>query len=214
MTSRVRLGLVALAVVLVAQSVAHVVAVFALDSYTSVVDLNRNDGIPDVISTLAILAAAICAARLGAIDGSVDGWMLAGILGFVAAADVVHTGVESLGVVGVAVAIALLVVAALLGRIARTSSRQVATLLLAGVSCLVASVAIGFVFRLADRYMDMERGDVVYEAKIVVKQGLELAGWWFVVLGLVDAARRRVVRDGADGSRFGGHEGSIRVTVR
>ena len=33
-------------------------------------------------------------------------------------------------------------------------------------------------------YVDVARGDVVYEGKAILKQGLELAGWWLIALGL------------------------------
>lgn len=179
-------SLVALVIVLVAQGVAHAIAVFGFDSVTSVVDLNANDGVPDIVSTLAIAAAAIGAARLGRSDPArrAGSWALCGLLLLVAVADIVHTGIESLSALGVAVALVLAGVVVLTWRIARRTGRPVATLLEAGLACLVGSVVVAFVFHRVDGYLDVARGDVVYEGKAILKQGLELAGWWLMALGL------------------------------
>jgi hypothetical protein len=180
-----RLGLVGLVVALVAQSIAHAVAVFVFDSYSSVVDLNVNDSAPDVLSTLAIIAAALGAARLAhpQVADRREAWALAALLTLVVAADIAHTGTESMSVVGALVALALAGVAVLVVRLARASRRQVALLLYGGLGCLVGSLAVSFVFHRVDGYLDVARGDVVYESKIILKQGLELAGWWLVALG-------------------------------
>jgi amino acid transporter len=181
----VRLGLVGLVVALVAQSIAHAVAVFVFDSYSSVVDLNVNDSAPDVLSTLAIIAAALGAARLAhsQVADRREAWVLAALLTLVVAADIAHTGTESMSVVGALVALALAGVAVLVVRLARASRRQVALLLYGGLGCLVGSLAVSFVFHRVDGYLDVARGDVVYESKIILKQSLELAGWWLVALG-------------------------------
>jgi amino acid transporter len=181
----VRLGLVGLVVALVAESIAHAVAVFVFDSYSSVVDLNVNDSAPDVLSTLAIIAAALGAARLAhsQVADRREAWVLAALLTLVVAADIAHTGTESMSVVGALVALALAGVAVLVVRLARASRRRVALLLYGGLGCLVGSLAVSFVFHRVDGYLDVARGDVVYESKIILKQGLELAGWWLVALG-------------------------------
>jgi hypothetical protein len=199
----VRVGLLALAVVLVAQSLAHAVAVFGFDSYSSAVDLNVNDSVPDVLSTLAILAAALAAAMLARsrVAHEREAWALAGLLVLIVVADVAHTGTESVSGVGALVTLVLAVVAVLVWRIALGSGRVAALLLYAGLGCLVGSLAVSFVFHRVDGFLDVVRGDVVYEAKIILKQGLELAGWWLVALGcwaaVTPAEARPVVDDGA-----------------
>jgi hypothetical protein len=196
---RVRFGLAALAVVLVGQSVAHAVAVFGFDSYSSVVDLNRNESVPDIFSTVAILAAALAAAMLArsrAVHHR-EAWALAGLLVLVAVVDVAQTDTESVSGVGALVTLVLAAVAVLIWRTARASGRSAALLLYGGLGCLVGSLAVAFVYHRVDGYFDPARGDVVHEAKIILKQGLELAGWWLAALGLWYAATPVAVRSKA-----------------
>jgi hypothetical protein len=186
--------LVVLAVVLVAQGAAHAIAVFGFGSYTSVVDLNANDSIPDILSTLAIAAAAVGAARLGRSHTGyeAESWALSVLLLLVVAADIVHTGIESVSALGASVALVLVGVAILVWRVVRRTSRPVPALLQGGLACLAGSLAVSFVFHRVDGYLDVARADVVYEGKVILKQGFELAGWWLMALGLW-AARPRPV---------------------
>ena len=201
MTPRwVSIWLVVLAVVLVAQGAAHAIAVFRFGSYTSVVDLNANDSIPDILSTLAIAAAAVGAARLGRSDTGheAESWALSVLLLLVVAADIVHTGIESASALGAVVALVLAGVAFLVWRLVRRTSRPVSALLQGGLACLLGSLAVSFVFHRVDGYLEVARGDVVYEGKVILKQGFELAGWWLMALGLWAASPRPVTGLSAD----------------
>ena len=153
MTPRwVSIWLVVPAVVLVAQGVAHAIAVFGVGSYTSVVDLNANDGIPDILSTLAIAAAAVGAAGLGRSHTGyeAESWVLSVLLLLVVAADIVHTGIESVSALGAAVAVVLAGVAILVWRVARRTSHPVSALLQVGLASLVGSLVVSFVFHRVD----------------------------------------------------------------
>ena len=60
----VRVGLAAAVVLLATQSTADLVASLEFHSYDSLVDLDRSNGIPDIISVAIILSAALGAAVL------------------------------------------------------------------------------------------------------------------------------------------------------
>jgi TRAP-type mannitol/chloroaromatic compound transport system permease large subunit len=182
----VRLGLLALVVVLLAQTTAHAIAFLVSDTYDSRVDLNASNSLPDLVSTAALVAAVLGAAMVARshVARAAEAWTLATLLGLTVVADVVHAGAESLSVAGAVIVLGLGVAAVLIWRLARTSSPQTARLLDAALVCLIGSLAVSFVFHRVDGWLAVSRGDVVYEVKVILKQGLELAGWWLLALGL------------------------------
>jgi hypothetical protein len=184
------LGLLGLVVALLVQTTAHAIAFLVSDSYDLRVDLNASNSVPDLVSTAALVAAVLGAAMVARAHPAraVEAWMLAALLGLTVVADVVHAGAESLSVSGAAIVLGLAVAALLIWRLARTSPRQTARLLDAGLLCLIGSLAVSFVFHRVDGWLAVARGDVVYEGKVMLKQGLELAGWWLLALGLWSAA--------------------------
>jgi hypothetical protein len=188
--SWVRLGVLVLAVVVVAQSVAHAFAFLIDDTYDSNVDLNASNSLPDIVSTAAIVTAVLGAVALGRtrVVRRPAALMLALLLALVVVADLAHTGAESFSLSGVALVLGLAVAAALIWRVARAAPRHAARLLDAGLLCLIGSLAVSFLFHRVDGWLAVTRGDVLYELKVIVKQGLELAGWWLVALGLWSAA--------------------------
>jgi len=188
--SWVRLGLLGLVVALLVQTTAHAIAFLVSDTYDSRVDLNASNSLPDLVSTAALVAAVLGAAMVARshVARAVEAWTLAVLLGLTVIADVIHAGAESLSVSGAAVVIGLAVSAVLMWRLARTSPPQTAGLLDAALLCLIGSLAVSFVFHRVDGWLAVGRGDVVYEVKVMLKQGLELAGWWLLALGLWSAA--------------------------
>ena len=193
-----RVGLVALAVVLFAQSVAHAIAVFAFGSYTSEVDLDRNNSLFDVVSVVVIMAGALAAVGIGRTRRlalhEAEPWILAGLFVFLAVADVVRTGTESVSATGGVVALGFAAFAFVIWRVARSAGGQAAFLLVTGLACLVGSLVVSFVFhRVVNDFLDLSRGDVLYEMKLMVKEGLELTGWWLIALGLWVAVPARAV---------------------
>jgi hypothetical protein len=188
-----RSSLAAIVLLVLVQSAAHLVAVGPLDTIDSIVDLDRSNGVPDTVSTLAIGVAAVGAAVLA---WSRHGWARAGagvllaclvLIGVddVAGVDRDVAAATTLVVTGLAVA-AGAGIAATDGRAGRRSAIAIS----AGLAMLVATLAIGQVPEL-EQWFEQARGGAVIEARIVIQQGFELAGWGLVGLGLWDAALRK-----------------------
>jgi hypothetical protein len=66
--SIVRIAVFAGLALVAAQSAAHLIAALAFGSYHSVFDLDRSNGIPDVLSVVVIAAGALGAAVLSSRD--------------------------------------------------------------------------------------------------------------------------------------------------
>lgn len=184
-------------VMIVLQSVAHLLATGPFGEVDSVVDLDRSNGIPDVISTAAIAVAsagaiAVAFARRNGPWERVGAVLLAGCLGVITVDDVVgldkdFTGYATLAVTGIAI-----VAAATVAGLDGSAGRRPALVLLSGLVALAATLAVGQLPEL-EQWFERARGDRIIEVQIVAKQGLELAGWCLVAIALWDiavAARR------------------------
>ena len=195
-TSAMRVARILLAtgvVVLVAQSLADLVASLGFHSYHSVVDLDRNNGIPDVASTLAIVCAAVGAAVLAVREerGRLRLALLTVVLGLIALADGIQAPVDGSTLSGRTVFVAILLAALLLVSASLSTHPWARTSTLVGLGCLAVAVLGGLTYGsiLTDIGLDdLGRGDVTYELGIVAKQGLELAGWTLIAVGLWAAA--------------------------
>jgi len=194
-----RFGLAATLIVFAVQSAIGLTAALALNSYDSVFDLDRNNGVPDLLSTAAILAAAFGAARLAAASER-DRWeaaTLALLLAVVAVDDLFQLEADVGNGWGISVAVALVPSAVLIVLIARRAPRRAALTLLIGLFLLVVAVKNAYEY---DQFLnilgrgDQERGDLDYELGIVLKQGLELLGWSFVAIGIWATALAARVR--------------------
>lgn len=156
--------------------------------YNSPFDLDRNNGIPDLLSTAMLLISALGAATLAAVQrrGQWAARVLAVVLVIVAVADALqaepHANAAGISLVVTLVAAAILVVA-----VARRAPRRAAVVLILGLCLLAAGFKAGYWY---DQFMnvigfgDLRRGDLEYEFGIVIKQGLELLGWSLVAIGL------------------------------
>jgi hypothetical protein len=181
-------GIVAL---VIAQSIVHLFMVLRLDRIGTLVDLDRSNGLPDLVSTLALVVAAVGAIVVGR-DGARSSLALslAALLGGLAVADLFHDGPHpSAGggwyVIVLAVATgALLTVAGI-----RFGLRPRATLVAAAIF-LAGSFLVNGLDRV-DQWFERERSDPIAEYQIVAKEGLELLGWSLVALALWDEALRR-----------------------
>jgi len=175
-----------------AQSAAHLIAALGFGSYHSVVDLDRSNGIPDIVSTLIIGGTAVAAFILSSRDPTLR--VAAAGLGIalliIAIDDALHTDdVESsYGIV----VIATIVAAALLTiRVALRAPVTGRILLLTGVALLALDVKMPFAY---DQLMNavgqpwVHRGDLLYELGIVLDEGLELTAWILMAVGLWDTA--------------------------
>jgi hypothetical protein len=183
--------IVAIAVVVAAQSGLHLVAVFGEGRLGSAFDLDRSNGVPDLVSTVVLALATVGAALLvGRGSSGVERllpWLAAPGLALLTLADVVHDGAhpaEAIGRIVIGVSVVTLV---LLGF--ATEGRPRLTLAVAACLLVGAFLTDG-VDRVTQRF-EPQRGDWPTESQIVVKEGLELLGWSLVALALWDEAIRR-----------------------
>jgi hypothetical protein len=187
--------------VVVAQSVAHLIATvrFGVCDATgfapcpSVFDLDRNNGVSDVISTFVIAAAAVGAAVYGARRRPHEGaaLILAALLVFITFDDAMHLEDSMKSVSGVIVVGTILSAAVLSLRVAVGVRRETRLLLLLGTATLALDTRIPFLY---DQMMNavgqpaLVRGDLLYELGVVLEQAMELTGWILLAVGLWDAA--------------------------
>jgi hypothetical protein len=181
------IGLAASVLLFALQSAADMIAVLRLHSYHSIVDLDRNNAIPDLLSTAVLLTAAAGAAAL-ARTRTGDRWQpaaLAIVLSIVAVDDLLQA--EPGRGSGLLVLAALVASAVLIVAIARRGPRTATVALAAGLCLLALAVKEAYWY---DQFLnhiglgDLRRGDLEYELGIVLKQGLEYLGWSLVALGL------------------------------
>ena len=184
-------GIIALGIL---QSATHLLAVLVYDHINSIVDLDRSNSLPDVLSTTALAAATLAAAvlaREGPDGRSVFVAMLTVALGLLTLADLGHHGPHPASSVGWVVIATVVGTGALLaGVAASTDTRPRATLAVAGC-LLLGSFFVNSLDRLDAERFERERGDPIAERQIAAKEGLELVGWSLVALALWDEASRR-----------------------
>jgi hypothetical protein len=184
------LWLVATAILLLAQSIAHILAAGPFGTVGSIVDLDRSNGIPDIVSTGAIAIAGIGAVALAWRSRRRERLSAAAVvacLGVIAVDDVVGVDKDAKAVAALAVTgVAIVAAAALAARDGR-SGRRSAVMLTAGLAALVATLVVGQLPEI-EQWFDRERGDPVFELQIIAKQDLELAGWALIALGLWNRA--------------------------
>jgi hypothetical protein len=198
----VGLALVAICATAVLQTFLHLDLALGAHRFGTIFDLDRSNGVPDLVSTLTLTAACAGAALLALRESGVrrpTAGALACLLGLLTLADALHDGAHPTrpyGVLVVAISIAAVV---LLFRVARNAPWVPRVLIAASFLAL----AVAFVVPALDRYdqrFERERGDPVREYQIVVKEGLELVGWSLVALALwLEAGRRGPVRTFATG---------------
>ena len=183
-------ALATIALLVIVQSAAHLIAVGPFGSSTSVVDLDRSGAIPDLVSTAVIAIAAGSAGVLALRAGGrvrLTAALLVPCLVLTGVDDVIGVDRDvaaAATLVGTGAALALTAVA-----VAASSVEPRPALALAvGLAALVATLLIGQLPWL-EPWFDRARGDAVMELQIVLKQGLELVGWSLVALGAWDAAR-------------------------
>lgn len=194
-----RIGLAALIVVLILQSAVGFIKPLAFDSFSSgpfgrpdrlvFLDLDRNNGLPDLVSTLAIVAAAVGALILARFDKAFrpQAAALSALLLIIALEDVMQneagsTSESALFVAAIVLTAAVLIVAAL-----RRAPFRVGLCLLLGLVSLGLAVRGAYTYDQLLNVLgrgDEQRGEFDYELGIVIKQALELAGWSLVAIGL------------------------------
>lgn len=178
----------------VVQSILHLTTGVGHDRFGSLFDLDRSNGVPDVVSTLVLGVAAVGAAALAVVAGGRERALAAGlavVLAVLASADAAHEGPHPSSLAGWLV-IAVVVLAAVFLAVAAGgwNGRSRVTIALAACA-LGASFFVNALDRLDPRRFEAARGEPIAEYQIVAKEGLELLGWSLVALVLWDEAIRR-----------------------
>ena len=117
---------------------------------------------------------------------------LACVLTLAASADLLHESLDRHTASGALVALTAVAGFVLLADLAiadQVGGRVRATVAL-GLAALATSIVVGYLPEL-NEWFERRRGDAVIEWETVVKQGLELAGWWLVAVALWDVVGRR-----------------------
>lgn len=180
----------------VAQSCAHFVvtlgATIGFNQSDSTFDLHRSNGVPDIVSTVVIVAGAVGAIVLAGYDrsGRLPAAGLAVALLVIAIDDTLHTGDRGTGTYGLVVIATLFAGGALATWVALRTAGTARACLLVGLGLLVVDAKAPFLY---DQLMNTvqlapRRGDFLYELGVVLDEGMELMGWVLVTVGLWDAA--------------------------
>lgn len=177
----------------VLQSIVHLVVVLGEHDLHSRFDLDRSNGVPDLVSNLALACAtagAVALTRHRGRRGRVAPACLVVALAGLTIADLLHDGAHLSSHTGrlviglVAVTGILLIIVAV-----ESAGRTRATLAIAAIA-LVGSFLVSGLDHF-DIWFERMRGDPVAEYQIVGKEGLELIGWGLVALALWDEANQR-----------------------
>lgn len=194
----VRAGAAAAVVLIVAQSLADVLDLWLADLAVRAFDIDANNSVFDIVSTVAIGVAALAAAALAWRDAAhrLEAAALAALLVVAAVADTLQLGGNVVRDGSTKILyLALLVGIVLAWWIARLGPDLARRTIRVGIACLVLSIVIDTVFHELNEPLRLwlRRGDPGHEAFTLVKQGLELGGWMLVASGLyvVAAARWR-----------------------
>jgi hypothetical protein len=178
------------------QSAVHLAVVLGRHRVGTIVDLDRSNGVPDLVSTVVLTAATGGAMAVARVErGSRRGVpaALAVALALLTLADIVHDGphpASGTGWLVIAMVAATSLLLALTAAVSGTRTR--ATLAAAG--CLLATSFLINGLDEWNQWFERVRGDRVIEYQIVAKEGLELVGWSLVALTLWDEALRRRTR--------------------
>jgi hypothetical protein len=185
-------AVVAAVVTVALQSVVHLTLVLDAHRVDTLLDLERSNGLPDILSTLALGVATAGAVALSivCVGGRAVALALAGTLALLGLADIMHVGAHPAPTSGKIVIAIVLLVGALLVMVGRRSPLRVRATLAAAGGVLVCSFLIIGLDREFPR-LERARGDPIGEYQIVAKEGLELLGWSLVALALCDEALRR-----------------------
>jgi hypothetical protein len=182
------------AVLLLLQSAAHLAVVLDEGRIGTIVDLDRSNGLPDLVSTLVLGVAAVgatLAARAEHGRGRVVAAALSILLVALTFADAVHDGAHPASDAGWLVITTVGAVAVLLAVTAGSMSLRGRLTLCAAAAALAGSFLVDGLEQIDPGRFQRKRGDPITEYQVVAKEGLELLGWSLVALALWDEALRR-----------------------
>jgi hypothetical protein len=186
-------ALALIAALVAAQSVVHLVVVLHFHREGTFVDLDRSNGLPDIVSTIALAVAALGAGAVARREAGVQriaASCLAAVLTVLTLADLLHDGAHPSSAKGRYVIVLVIVTAVLLAVVAFAAAARARGTLLVALLVLCASFFVTGLDRLDHRFQ-RARGERTAEFEIVSKEGLELLGWSLVALALWDEALRR-----------------------
>ena len=185
--------LVVVAALVAAQSIVHLLVVLHLHRVDTVIDLDRSNGLPDLVSTVALLLAALGGGAVALGERGVPRMaaaLLASLLAALTLADAFHDGAHPSSTNGRYVIALVAGAAGLMALGARFAPRRTKVTLAVAVLALGASLLVTGLDNVDDRF-GRARENPTTEYEIVAKEGLELLGWSLVALVLCDEALRR-----------------------
>ena len=184
----------AIVAIVLLQSAAHLEVVLGTSDVGSIVDLDRSNGLPDVVSTASLAASAAAAMLLasGEAGRCRAVTMALGVsLMALTVADVAHEGPHPASIMGWLVLATVVATGVLLLTVGTDSGPRSRVILGVAGCMLVGSFCVNALDRIDAQRFEGERGDPIVEYQIVTKEGLELLGWSLVALALWDEALRR-----------------------
>ena len=183
--------LIVIATLVAAQSVVHLVVVLHLHRVGTLVDLDRSNGLPDIISTVALIFAALGAGAVAHCERGVHrmaAGLLTSLLAALMLADAFHDGAHPSSEKGRYVIALVAGTAGLLSFVALAAALRTKVLLAVAVLGLGASFLVTGLDKFDHRFC-CGREDPIAEYQIVAKEGLELLGWSLVALATQRTAR-------------------------
>ena len=197
--------LVTIVALTLAQSVTHLAIVLGAGRIGTALDLDRSNGVPDLVSTVVLASATCGALALTWVEPGLRRLVVAiaaCLLAVITLADLLHDGAHPARSGGFLVITLVVGTVAMLTLVGLTASARVRRTLAVGVCLLAASFFVSGLDRITDDVFGSDvfkgdRGEAVVEWRIVFKEGFELAGWSLVALGLWDAyaGRRAAARE-------------------
>ena len=183
----------AIVAVVIVQSVVHILFTVDLHHRRSLFDLDRSNGIPDLVSTgvlgLATLGAALVALYEHGVR-RVPPAVAAFTLGALTLADLVHDGAHPARNTGKVVVLLAALTLAMTFLVVLGAFRRARVTFAVGVGLLACSFMLSQV-REFDPTFDWRHGQRAHELRIVAKEGFELAGWALIGLMLWDVCLAR-----------------------
>lgn len=176
------------------QSAVHLELVLADGQVGSIADLDRSNGLPDLVSTVALAAATVAAILLARVEVGRRRALtraLAFALTGLTLADAVHDGPHPASSLGWLVIATVVITGVLLVGVAMAAASLTRVVLGVAGCALVASFCVNALDQVDALRFERERGDPIAEYQIVAKEGLELLGWSLVALALWDEALLR-----------------------
>ncbi len=184
--------LLVIAAFVAVQSIVHLVVALHFHRTETWVDLDRSNGLPDIVSTLALVVGAAGAIAIALRESGprrIPAGLLAVIISALMVADALHDGAHPSSATGRYVIGLVVCATVLLGFAAFSATPQTRLTLGVAALALAASFLVAGLGRLDHRF-ERGRPSPIAEYKIVAKEGFELLGWSLVALALWDVSLR------------------------